>query len=359
MFKIKLFPSLIMALVLLVASCKKDDRVVEDPVFVKGVYVVNEGGYLQGNASLSFYDAIKDTMYNEVFKGINSRPLGDVFQSMTFYDGKAYLVVNNSQKIEVVDSVSFSSLGTISGLTSPRHIHFFNGKAYVTDLYSNNISVYNPTTLAKIADIPVEGGTEKLIYFKDTIYATVQQSSYTEDSRKGLLRINAATDEVIDYMELREGAFDIALDANYNIWVMCSGDYNPPQVNGALYKIDRLNFRVLTEYPLPDLAYGSAIKLSGNAQQLYFSLPDPTGGYTEYDIYKMSIFSNTLPSTPLYNGIGKYIYGFAANELQGELYILDAIAGGQKGNMIRVNLETGADIKSYGVGYFPNNAIVR
>jgi hypothetical protein len=356
MFRTKnLWPLLI--ILFLAGACKKDPRPIVDPKEVTGLYIVNEGGFLQGNASLSFYDAEQDIMYDDIFAEVNGRPLGDVFQSMTFYKGKAYLVVNNSQKIEVVDSASFTSLNTITGLDAPRNIFFLNDKAYITSF--SGIAVYNAETFQKIKDIDVGGWPEKLVLHDTTLYAPVQQFSYGPGARKGLVSISPRTDEVLQYMELREGAYDIVLDANNWLWVMCAGDFNVP-VNGALYKVDPKEFELLTEYPFGGLAYfGNALKLSNNGLQLYFAVPNPAGGFTQTDIYRMNIFSNTLPSAPLFSGAGKYVYGFGVDELQGELYVLDAVQGGQKGNLIRVNLDNGQEISTYGVGYFPNNVIVR
>jgi hypothetical protein len=356
MFKIKCLWGVLVVLIL-VSACSKDPKPVLDPRSVSGLYIVNEGGFLQGNASLSFYDAEQDIMYDDIFTQVNGRPLGDVFQSMTFYKGKAYLIVNNSQKIEVVDSASFSSITTITGLESPRNLFFANDKAYITSF--SGITVYNAETFQKIKEINVGGWPEKLVLHDTTLYAPVQQFSYTTGARKGLVSINPRTDEVVDYMELREGAYDIVLDANNWLWVMCAGDFEKP-VNGALYKVDPKTFTMLTEYSFNGLAYfGNALKLSNNGLQLYFAVPNPAGGFTQTDIFKMNIFSNTLPTTPFYSGAGKYIYGFNVDELQEELYILDAVQGGQKGNLIRVNLQNGQEISTYGVGYFPNNVIVR
>jgi len=41
---------------------------------------------------------------------------------MNIINGKAYLVVNNSSKIEIINPKTFKSIGTITGLRSPRYI---------------------------------------------------------------------------------------------------------------------------------------------------------------------------------------------------------------------------------------------
>ena len=73
--------------------------------FANGTFVLHEGNFQGGNASLSFLNNFTGIMSNGVFTAVNSIPLGDVGQSMTIWDDKGYIVVNNSGKIEVVDLI--------------------------------------------------------------------------------------------------------------------------------------------------------------------------------------------------------------------------------------------------------------
>lgn len=359
MKKTKHLFSVAIALLFLITSCKKDEPTPVVPS-ENGFYIINEGAFSQANASLSFFNTDKDSLINDYYSLLVGRPLGDVLQSMSFNNGRIFLVVNNSQKIEVVDSASFTAIRSITGFTSPRGIYFYKDKAYVTDAQSNKITVLNATTFEKLKEIPVEGFTDRMVFLEGKFYVTVQQFfSYTASSLKGLIVLNPETDAVEDYLELREGAYDIVLDANNKIWVMCSGDYAAP-VNGALYRINPTLLAVEQEFSFPGLAYfGSALKLSANKQFIYFTAPDPSGGFTETDIFKMSVTSGTLPSAPFYDGAGKYIYGYGVNESGNELYILDAVGGGQKGNIIKVDATTGADIFTREVGYFPSNIVFK
>jgi hypothetical protein len=58
----------------------------------------------------------------------------------------AYIVVNNSGKIEVTNQATLVSVATITGLISPRNISFINDyKAYVSSLYSDSVAIINLT----------------------------------------------------------------------------------------------------------------------------------------------------------------------------------------------------------------------
>ena len=92
----------------------------------EGVFIVCEGNFMYGNASLSFYLPSSGELQNEVFARANGMKLGDVAQSMTIHDGTAYIVVNNSGIVFGIDPETFRIERVIRGIGSPRYI-CFNG----------------------------------------------------------------------------------------------------------------------------------------------------------------------------------------------------------------------------------------
>src|SRR5687768_17364874 len=71
--------------------------------YEKGVIILNEGNFQKGNSSVSFYNRDSKTVTHDIFTLVNARPLGDVAQSIAAHKDRAYMVVNNGNKIEVVD----------------------------------------------------------------------------------------------------------------------------------------------------------------------------------------------------------------------------------------------------------------
>ena len=98
----------------------------------EGVFIVCEGNFMYGNASLSFYLPSSGELQNEVFARANGMKLGDVAQSMTIHDGTAYIVVNNSGIVFGIDPETFRIERVIRGIGSPRYICFNDSVAYVT-----------------------------------------------------------------------------------------------------------------------------------------------------------------------------------------------------------------------------------
>lgn len=352
----------IVGCIILVSSCQKDEYFDNiDIKNAKGFYIINEGLFTQGNASLSFYDFEKDAVTNDLFESVNNRPLGDVFQSMKFHQGKGYLVINNSSKIEVVDSASMQSIRTVEGFTSPRYIHFYKNKAYVTDLYSNEIHVLDAATMEKTGAIPVEGSTEDIVEANGKLLVAVNQSSaYTEESLQGLLVIDPEKDEIVKYVKLSEGAVDIEVDVVGNIWVYCTGFWGGDVPPGKLHKLKGSNYGIERTFDFGKLAYfGSPLKFNQAGNVLYFALAGDPANYTEFNIYSMPVNSTELPVNPVFSGKDRYVYGYQLDEVRNELYVLDATEGGQKGELVRVDAKTSEVKGTYEVGYFPSSIVFK
>ena len=140
--------SVVVGVTLSLTSCMKwdyGDAVEDFNATGAGLFITNEGNFQYGNATLSYYDPATKQVQNEIFFRANGMKLGDVAQSMTIYDNKGWVVVNNSHVIFAIDLNTFKEVGRIENLTSPRYIHFLSDeKAYVTQLWDNRIFIINP-----------------------------------------------------------------------------------------------------------------------------------------------------------------------------------------------------------------------
>ena len=149
---------------LMIVSCQKTpDFPNSNYTLSGGVFVVDEGNYRGGNGSLSFFSYDSSKIFNDLFYSVNGRPLGDVPNSMAIKGDKAYIVVNNSGKIEIMNQSTLISVATISGLISPRNISFINdNKAYVSSLYSDSITVINPSSNSVSGYINIRRSSESI-----------------------------------------------------------------------------------------------------------------------------------------------------------------------------------------------------
>ena len=157
------------------ASCTTEDDIQVAPslgTYDKGVLVVNEGNFGQPNGSISFLSSDFSVFQNDIFATENpGESLGDVVQSMSFEGDKAFIVVNNSNVIKVVDRYSFKSIATITeGLNKPRYSVSSNGKLFVTNSGNKTVSVYNLGTYALVATITIDRAVERIVAANNKIY---------------------------------------------------------------------------------------------------------------------------------------------------------------------------------------------
>ena len=189
-----------------------------------GLFITNEGNFQYGNASLSYYDPETKQVQNEVFFRANGMKLGDVAQSMTIYDNKGWVVVNNSHVIFAIDLNTFKEVGRIENLTSPRYIHFLSDeKAYVTQLWDNRIFIINPRTYEitghiQVPDMTMESGsTEQMVQYGKYVYC----NCWSYQNR--IIKIDTETDQVVDELKIGIQPTSLVMDKYNKMWTITDG----------------------------------------------------------------------------------------------------------------------------------------
>ncbi len=224
-------------LALLFVSCSDNDKDPQKPKgdYDNGVLILNEGNFGTPNASVSFVNTEDFEVENKIFQGVNEATLGDVAQSIGFYQDYAFIVLNNSNKVEVVNRYTFESIATLTeNISLPRYVAFEAGKAYVTNSGTNAIAVYDANTLVFKSTIDL-GKTVNQVIAEDS-YIYVQNASY--GSGKEITVIDASTDQVVktidlgeDYNEMTEGDDMIYATANTGLIKV---DLNTNEVAGTI-----------------------------------------------------------------------------------------------------------------------------
>jgi len=167
----KKLTNLLLLLTVLVACKKTPDIPSVNYTMGGGVYIMDEGNFMGGNGSLSFYSYDSLKMYNDIFTKANGRPLGDIPYSMIIKDDNAYIVVNNSGKIEVADQATLQSKATINGLISPRNMMVINdSKAYVTSLYSDSVAIISLSNKSISGYINIRRTSEAIVLVGNKAY---------------------------------------------------------------------------------------------------------------------------------------------------------------------------------------------
>ena len=314
----------------------------------RGLFITNEGNFMYGNASLSYYDIDSMRVENEVFRRTNTIKLGDVAQSMAIRNGLGYVVVNNSGVIFVIDLDTFELKGMIEGLLSPRYIHFLSDeKAYVTDLYAWHITIINPKTfeITGRIDVKIPGknqpSTEQMVQYGDFVFT----NCWSYDNK--ILVIDTRTDSVVKYIEVGKQPTSLALDRFGKIWTVTDGGY-PGSLYGqeapGLYRIDAATQQVDRAFMFRFGDRASEVCLNGTRDTLYF---------IKDHVWRMDIRSESLPEKPfLENMTGNYWYGLTVDPRTSEVYLADALDYVQPGWVFRYSAR-GELLDSFQVGIIP------
>jgi YVTN family beta-propeller protein len=179
----------LLAFVLLVQSCKDEPVPTPPNAYGTGVFVINEGPFQNGTGTVTFINRSTSGVQQDVFQQANGRPLGNVAQSMASFGAQGLIVVNNANKVEVVDLKDFKSVGTIEGLALPAEILVAanSGKAYVTEWVSfgspGRVSVIDIASRSVLRTIAVGEFPNAIALHNNRIYvANSNENTVTEIS---------------------------------------------------------------------------------------------------------------------------------------------------------------------------------
>lgn len=341
-------------------SCMKDDEfwdVHQNKIDAanEGVFIINQGNFTYENASLSYYNINDEQVFDEVFYSTNKLPLGDVAMSMTIKDSLAYIVVNNSGRIYVMNLNTFEFAGKITGFTSPRYMHFVNdNKAYVTDLYARKISIVNPVTLAITGEIDVtsphqqwyQHPTDQMIQYGKFVFT----NCWSYDNQ--ILVIDTETDQLVDSVRVIRQPYSMVKDKFNKLWVICDGGYEGSPYGyqtPGLVKINMQSRTVEREILFQAGDMPKQIAINGEGDTVYF---------INNHVYSMDVIKDNQPELfierpdnfPPYQGF----HSLAVDPATSEVYIANALDFTQPGIVYRYS-PVGEVKDTFKVGIIPGN----
>ena len=318
-------------------SCKKKDTdpPEETPIVQHRVFILNEGTFQQGNASLSIYDKDNQGVYNDVYQQKNGTGFGDILQSLLIKDGKGYFAVNNSNKIIVADLVDYHKVGEVASVSSPRYIlPVSSTKAFVSSLWDHNLAILDFSSLTLTGYIAMPGWTEQMILVGNTAYVTSVSSS-------ALYLVNTATNQVTDSIVVGKAPKNILKDKNGKLWVLC-GEYDSGE--GHLVRVNPQDNTVEQNIVLPLDVNNVPAKLSINGT-----------GDTLYYLYKgvqRLAITDSVPESFLPESEFNAAYGLGVDPATSQVYVTDAMDFTQKGFLLRFS-PAGNKLDEIQVGYVP------
>ncbi|MFD1258915.1 YncE family protein [Mucilaginibacter terrae] len=325
---------------LLITSCRKDPKPIAEDVetlfpanpssLIKGVYILNEGNLNMNKASLDYVDYTTGLYRRNTYNQANpevTRGLGDVGNDMAVYGSKLYVVLNNSNKIEVLNAKTGKRITQIN-LVNCRYITFNNNKAYASAYLSSVgdpnapngiVAEIDTTTLLIERRVTVGRQPEEMAVVGNKLYVA-NSGGYSPPNYERTLSVV----DLISFNETKR--IDVAINLQHvkadrygDLYVNSQGDYLT--VAPKLYVIDTQTDRVKKVFDLQaqnfciddDLAY--VISTGSGTSQKY--------AYNLINIKEETLLIQQFITDGSQNQI-LIPYGMAVNPLTKEVLVTDA-----------------------------------
>ncbi|OCK50702.1 hypothetical protein BA768_19265 [Chryseobacterium sp. CBo1] len=293
-------------------SCTSDyEEIIPEITYNNGLFITNEGKFQTPNADVTFVTKDLSLMQNEIYKVKNNENLGDVLQTMVINGDKAYLLLNNSNKITIVDRVTFKKTGEITAqINNPRYMAVANGNLYISnDQYggAKYVGVYklSDNSFVKKIDFASTSTVENVVEAGGTIF--VQNASYGFGNT--ITKINT-TSNTIDgtVITVPNGDISKTISSNGSVYTIAG-----TATDSYIYQISPAGTITKTT-TLTGIANGRNIQVDGG--RYYFSSLNK--------IYSMDMNSTTVPS-PLFTTAETdpnfAVYGFSV--IEGRIFVSD------------------------------------
>jgi YVTN family beta-propeller protein len=361
-FSLKSVLYLLMTASLFVISCTKDDDPIQKETakgpYHDGVFITNEGSFMNNNGSVSFYayqddedfGMVADSVYNDIFQTVNGRGLGDVVQSISLYDSLAFIVVNNSNKVEVVTSANFKEYNVITGISQPRYVVANGTTAYVSAWGDGGVVyVVNLNNFSVSSTIKVGNGPEKMLIDGDKLYVA-NSGGLGSDSTITIIDMN--TNNKVDSLIVGGNPKSIVKAKDGSKWVLCHGiveysyiDYSiTRETPSQLVQLNTTN-QITKTIQISDIEHPSTLDINPAGDKLYFGGGYGYPGIKGYDLKNTSATISDIADDDA--------YGFLVEPNSGELFVFLSPTFTDNGQLKRYT-SSGTLIKTYTLGIGPN-----
>lgn len=199
----------------------------------RGFYVLNEGNMGSNKSTLDYFDYTTGNYIRNIYNERNPNQvmeLGDTGNDIAVYDGRLYIVVSGSHKVEVLDAYTATRIGQVD-ISSPREIAFADGKAYVTsyvggDSDRGSVVCFDTQSLKTEGSVSVGYNPEDIMLYDGKLFVA---NSYNfgigkYDNTVSVLNPSTLT---VDYTITTDAVNlqDIVADQFGQLWVNTLGNY--------------------------------------------------------------------------------------------------------------------------------------
>ena len=251
--------------------------------------VVGEGQFGYGTGSLTSLST-KSSVTQDIFRRINGRPLGDVPQSIAEIGNYYYIPVNNSQKVEVIDSKTFKSIETIrlEGDVIPMYaVHLGGDSIAVSDQSVQNslmiIDINHGKSRKQVRryiDIGIQSFQMILVgnklFVGGSKFSVFDLDNLTAEGRRDVLNRNNKSFSTCSFSK-------VTIDKNGNLWVVTPNNASC---------IDVITEKTIKEVYIPGInSWTSSIDICPKGETVYVN--------SGTKIYAVNIDNPIAPQEPI------------------------------------------------------------
>lgn len=289
-----------------------------------GIFIANEGNFLAGNGSVSFYDEASKTISNNIIKNANDgAAIGSLVQSVFSYDGVGYLLCNDGDKVEFFSLDTYKFLANPENdISKPRYMTVAGGMGYIScwGPYDDNyglpdsyIAVMDLSKNEIVDTLDCGSGPEGIVAIGNKLYVA--------NSFETTVSVVDLTDNSSTKIEFDAAPQHFVPDANGNLWVSLSSGWQYPQDKAGVQKINTSNMEKGAFVSVLDV--NGSLGINATGENIYILTTEAYPG-TGSNVLVYSTSSNTLADDPLVSG--ESFYGMGYNLTTDKLYVSDSKA---------------------------------
>lgn len=331
-------------------SCS-DDAQQELPLgdYQKGYFITNEGPFQNGSGTISFVGE-DGADSQRIYSRVNGEDLGNIVNAMTLADDKAYIVVNNSNKLVVANRYTMEKLAVVEGdgVLSPRHFAVKGQTGYLSnwgdpfDAEDDFISVIDLATNQVIEKISVGEGPERMLIEGQQLYVCLQ-GGYGHNNQ--VVVIDTELNAIETIVQVGEAPNSIVSDGNGSLWILCGGvpAWTGSETNGSLVELRRSDGQ-LNSIDFEQGQHPSLLNFEGG--NLYY--------YLNGKVYRHAIYGSITQAAPL-EGIEGNFYSISVKG--STLYATDPLDYASEGQLRVYDLSGGALLGTISTGIVPGGVV--
>jgi DNA-binding beta-propeller fold protein YncE len=316
----------------------------------RGIIVLNEGSFGNNNAEISFLDLEENTISNDLYRTANAKSMGDVAQSIQYAFGKFYILINNSNKIVIIDALDFHLINTITNIPTPRYIQIIDStKAFITSLTSNQVYIIDLKTKQLSGLIELDyAGSEKMVLYNNDVWIC---NWHIESPF--VYKINKQTNMIHEKINLNcKASHDIVLDKNQKLWILSGNKYKNRL--SFLTKLNPITNTIEKQFAFDTNQEPIKLDINQSGDTLYYININYDGTDTNNGLYSMSIDANNLPLSAFIEAKpNSYYWAFGLDKTSHHIFLADPKGFTQQSSVLEYDAK-GQLIQSFKAGIGTN-----